>query len=303
MSGRRNDERIGGPNQNSSGDATAAVQQAIATEPTTQAPGQLTFVVPTEFVEIPSAGAYYPEGHPLCGQDTVEIKYMTAKDEDILTSRSLLKKGVAINRFLQNILCDKRIKTEDLLIGDKNAILVAARVTGYGAEYNTKTTCPACQTAQDYEFTLEEGTVTGFDTEYFDVEEHDNRVIKNEDNTFDVSLPKSDVTVTVRLMDGHDEARLSKSLQTKKKASLKGHETNLTDQLRTYIVAVNGSSRAGHIHQFIESMPALDSRFLRKAYTSLMPNYDLRQHFACDTCGYEQEMEVPFTADFFWPKS
>ena len=85
------------------------------------------------------------------------------------------------------------------------------------------------------------------------------------------------------------------------KSDLLGHDTQMTDQMRTYITAVNGSSLMQHIYGFVNSMPASDSRFLRTAYAELMPNYDLRQHFACEACGYEQDMEVPFTADFFWP--
>ena len=305
MSGRNNDERT---NAREHPDATAAVQEA-ATQSTPQPAGQLNFVVPTEFVELPSSGAYYTEGHPLCGIDTLEIKYMTAKDEDILTSRALLKKGVAINRFLQNIIVDKRVKVEDLLTGDKNAILVAARISGYGSEYKTKTQCPACSTTQEYEFTLENGEATGFDTDHFDAEKHQNRVTKNENLTFDIGLPKSEVVVTVRMLNGHDEAQMAKSMQAAQKGSknirkdLLGHDTQMTDQMRAYIVAVNGSSLMQHVHGFVNVMPASDSRFLRSAYAALMPNYDLRQHFACEACGYEQEMEVPFTADFFWPKS
>ena len=302
MSGRNNDERTGA---RENPDASAATQQA--TQPTQQSAGQLNFVVPTEFVELPTAGRYYPEGHPLCGAETIEIKYMTAKDEDILTPRALLKKGVAINRFLQNIIVDKRVKVDDLLTGDKNAILVSARISGYGEEYKTKTTCPACATAQEYEFSLSEGVSTGFDTEYFAAEEYSDAVTRNEDNTFNIVLPKSEVTVTVRLMNGRDETALADSMRKANakttRTNLLGHDTQMTDQMRTYITAVNGSSLMQHVHGFVNAMPAADSRFLRTAYQALMPNHDLRQHFECVECGYSQEMEVPFTADFFWPKS
>jgi hypothetical protein len=301
MSGRNNDERTGAkPGTNT--DAAAAVQSAVS-QPTPQSSGHMNFVVPTEFVELPTGGAYYSSGHPLHGQDTIEIKYMTAKDEDILTSKSLLKKGLAINRFLQNIIVERNIKVEDLLVGDKNAILVAARVSGYGEDYRTKTQCPACATTQEYDFTLSDGTIVGFDTEHFNSEDYADRVTKNDDDTFNIVLPKSEVVLTVRLMNGHDEAKLAEAMNSKKKSNIIGHDTNMTDQYMIYITAVNGSTSMGHIHGFVNVMPASDSRFLRTAYQSLMPNYDLKQHFACESCGYEQDMEVPFTADFFWPKS
>ena len=102
------------------------------------------FIVPTEVVDLPSKGKYYPEGHPLKGVDSIEIRHMTAKEEDILTSQSLIKKGLAITKLLQSIIIDKSIRVDDLLIGDKNALLVASRIHGYGPEYNVTLNCPNC---------------------------------------------------------------------------------------------------------------------------------------------------------------
>ena len=95
----------------------------------------LEFVVPTSFVKLPSGGKFYPEGHPLCNQDTVEIKEMTAKEEDILSSRALIEKGVAVDRLVDSLLMDKRIKCDSLVVGDKNAIIVQARISAYGSDY------------------------------------------------------------------------------------------------------------------------------------------------------------------------
>ena len=226
---------------------------------------------------------------------------MTAKEEDILTSRSLLKKGIAIDRFLSSIIVDRRIDVNSMLVGDKNALLVAARTSGYGSEYNTKVTCPACAETQEYEFDLGQAHEVGCLTEAYANSEHAGAITQNADNTFDIALPKSNVTVTVRLLIGADEQRLAKNM--KQKSKIQGHETMLTDQFRTYIVAVNGSNAQRDINTFVNAMPALDSRFLRTAYGGLAPNVDLTQFFSCESCGFEQDMEVPFTADFFWPKS
>ena len=106
--------------------------------------GGFSFVVPTEFVELPSQGKFYPQTHPLYGQDSIEIRQMTAKEEDILTSKTLIKKGVALDRVVDNLIVDKRIKQDSLLVGDKNAIIIAMRVSGYGNEYNTRVVCPSC---------------------------------------------------------------------------------------------------------------------------------------------------------------
>ena len=116
----------------------------------------LHFVAPTEFVELPSKGMGYDESHPLCNKDTIEIRFMTAKDEDILSSRTLLKKGLAIERFLDNIIVDKSISASTLLVGDRNAIVIAARISGYGSEYQTSAQCPTCGDQQPMTFNLKD---------------------------------------------------------------------------------------------------------------------------------------------------
>jgi len=119
----------------------------------------LAFVVPTEFVDLPSGGRFYQEGHPLHGQDCIELKQMTAKEEDILSSRTLLKKGIALDRVIESIIVDKSIDPNSLLIGDKNAIIIATRVSGYGAEYATKVTCPSCNNTEKYSFDLRDANI------------------------------------------------------------------------------------------------------------------------------------------------
>ena len=138
---RKNEDRFG-PRTNSADEA------AVNT------PSFLEFVTPTEFVELPSRGVGYPDGHPLSGQDTIEIKYMTAKHEDILTSKSLLKNGKAIEKLIASLICDTGIKSTSLLSCDRNAIIIAARSSGYGTDYNTKVTCPNCGTVAKRTFDL-----------------------------------------------------------------------------------------------------------------------------------------------------
>jgi len=140
---------------------------------------QFNWALPTEFVELPSKGKYYPPGHPLHNQATVEIKYMTAKEEDILTDRALLKKGIAIDRVLENLIVNKAIKLDDLLVGDKNAILVKARTTGYGSSYDTRVICPNCLTPCEHSFDLEELGHIDFEQSL-----EDDEVELTESNTF-----------------------------------------------------------------------------------------------------------------------
>jgi hypothetical protein len=265
----------------------------ISSPPPNMAP--LDFSTPTEFVELPTEGRYYPEDHPLHNEDVVEIRHMTAKDEDILTSRALLKKGIALDRFLKNILVDKSIDMDSLYVGDKNAILVGARVTGYGASYDTQVTCPVCATTNKFSFNLEENNLySGDELEDFDI-------IKKTDETFIIKTPVTKVDVEVRLFTGKDEKYLGRIAETKKKNKLP--ESPLTDQLHLMIVSINERTDNVTIKSFIDNVSAKDARYLRQAYEKIVPNIDLAQKFTCDTCDYEtDQMEVPFTTDFFWPK-
>ena len=253
-----------------------------------------SFVVPTEFVELPSKGRFYSEGHPLHGQETIEIKQMTAKEEDILTSRSLLKKGIALDRVIKSIIMNKRIDPDSLLVGDRNAIIVATRISGYGSEYATQVSCPSCTTKQEYTFNLNSANIYGGEN----VSELD--IVSNEDNTFTVQLPKTLINITFRLLSGKDEKSFIAGMETDRKQR-QTTEKNVTRQIASMVVAVNGDSSLQAIKYLVDNIPSIDSRHLRLAYRLAAPNVDLTQHFECNECDFEQDMEVPLTADFFWP--
>lgn len=255
----------------------------------------LAFVVPTEFVDLPSGGRFYQEGHPLHGQDCIELKQMTAKEEDILSSRTLLKKGIALDRVIESIIVDKSIDPNSLLIGDKNAIIIATRVSGYGAEYATKVTCPSCNNTEKYSFDLRDANIyDGEDIDKLGLTDH-------EDGTFTTKLPKTQVDVRFRLLCGRDEKGLIDSVTSARKR--KGAERAVTSQLANMIVAVNEAPDAELINYLINNIPSMDARHLRLAYKLAAPNVDLAQYYECSECEYSQEMEVPLGAEFFWPDS
>ena len=89
---------------------------------------------PTEMVSLPSKGLLYPKENPL-SSGQIEMKYMTAKEEDILTNANFIKNQTVIDKLLQALITSK-VNFDDILIGDKNAILVAARILGYGKDYS-----------------------------------------------------------------------------------------------------------------------------------------------------------------------
>jgi len=283
----RNEERLGLTDSKIS-DAGATPPLDVGTAST-----GLNFTVPTELVDLPTKGKLYPDDHPLKNVEHLEIRYMTAKDEDILTSPSLLRKGLAVERLLQNILIDKSVNIDDLFVGDKNALIIAARITGYGSEYETNIVCPVCGTHNKRTFELSD-----LETNFLEAEGEDYKL--TDSGTFLIKLPKSKLDVEVRLLNGHDEKQMVADAEKRAKHGLP--ESTMTEQFKRCLVTVAGSTDRGDIHNFVENMPALDSRFLRKFYNRVAPDVDLRQDFKCSTCSFEERLEVPLTAEFFWPQ-
>ena len=258
---------------------------------------QLSFAVPTEFVELPSGGAYYSEDHPLYRQETIEIKYMTAKEEDILNSSALLKNGTAIDRMLQSVILDKNVKVQDLLIGDKNALTVAARISGYGPGYAVRVPCPSCHKSSDVDVDLEiakkfSGAIKGSVGELDNVEMSDAGLPL-------VNLPKTGLQVEIRFLSSKDEKDLEKMEQNMEKHKLP--PSSFTNLLKRIVASVNGSRDPSVVSNFVESMPAIDSRFLRGVYKIINPTMNLEHDFSCQHCGTGGPVEVPITPTFFWP--
>jgi hypothetical protein len=290
MTKRNNEERLGLPSTGAkeSADVSAAIEGA-----------GLSFVSPTEMVDLPSEGKYYQPGHPLHNETTIEIREMTAKEEDILTSQSLIQKGVVFDKLLQNIIVDGRISHQHLLVGDKSAILVAARISAYGEMYETKATCPSCYAEQDTSFDLRDADIKGPPNLAEVADEIGSPVRDTGNGTFVVTLPKSQLDAEIKLINGDDERKLAAVRKMRKKR--KQLDNMLTSTLKACIVSVSGTDDRQEIERFIENMPAQDSRFIRKVMVKVTPNVDLTQEFVCEECDHEQDMEVPITTDFFWP--
>jgi len=276
------------------GDRLGAPRTQVSNAPIDEAPPNpaMAFSTPTTFVELPSRGRLYPEGHPLNGCEQIEIRFMTAKEEDILTSEALLKKGIAVDRMIQSVILDKRVKVENLVVGDKNAIIVAARISGYGKEYEVGVNCPSCGSRTEYAFDLEKTKIDeGQDYGDYEIE-------KTENNTFIITTPTLKAQVEMRPMYGVDETYLTQLAANRKAKNMPS--TSTTDQFRRLIVSVNGNTEGAYRESFITNAPARDTRYLRQAYRKIMPNIDLTQEFVCSSCGAETEMAVPLTVKFFW---
>jgi hypothetical protein len=283
LSRRNNPERLGAPQP----DAPAPPPQTTNTQTDI-----FSFINPTEFVDLPSRGELYPEGHPAHGLDSIEIRHMTAKEEDILTSESLIKKGVALDRVVDSLIVDKRIKAANLLIGDKNALLIAARITGFGSDYGVKITCPVCITENDCNIDLQA-------IKSKSPEETDSKLLEN--GNYEIVFPEyNNLAVEVKLLRGADERKLTQNREQRRKA--KKEDSLITDQLGAIIVRVNEVTDPALLKQFVEQCPTKISREIRTRYEKIMPDVDMSVPFTCSNCEYESEVDMPMTAEFFWPR-
>ena len=240
------------------------------------------FNLPTEVIELPSKGLLYPEGHPLA-EGKVEIKYMTAKEEDILTNQNYIKNGSVIDRLLQSLIVTK-FDYNDLLTGDKNAIMIAARILAYGAKYNV--------------------TYNGVDQE-IDLSTLENLPIdeslyKRGENEFSYTLPHTKNDVTFKILTGHDERKIEAELKSLKKIS-KTASNEVTVRLYRTITSVNGSTEAKDIKEFTSNyFLAKDVREFRKYYKSVNPDVDMDVTVINDE-GEEEIVALPIGLSFFWP--
>ena len=240
---------------------------------------------PTEVVDLPSQGYFYIDGHPL-SSGKVEVKYMTAKEEDILTSQNLIQQGTVIDILLQSLIVDKTINIKDLLVGDKNAIMVAARVLGYGKDYQ-------------FEYNEEEHEV---DLSKLNPVKLDFKKVTKGQNEFSFELPTSKRTITFKMLNGHDESNITSEVKAKRKIS-KERSSELTTRLKTMLLSVDGNSDKGYITNFVENeFLSRDSLAFRNYLTEITPDMDMTTTIV-NSNGKETEVTIPVTVRFFWPSS
>ena len=256
---------------------------------------------PTEIIELPSNGLVYPKDNPL-SSGKIELKYMTAREEDILTTQSYIKDGSVLDRLFQALIISNGdglpIKYVDLVVGDKNAIMIASRILGYGKEYNVEVTDPFGGDKQKETIDL-----TQFENKEYDGSKQ-TELHKNE---FEFELPQSKRTVTFQLLTESKERKVKHELEAIKKASKKlGDVTSkeLTTRLKNMILSVDGDSERTFINKFVDNeLFAQDSKALRAYIKEVGPDIDLTWEFISDDTGEKKEMSMPMGTNFFWPES
>tara|TARA_B100001123_G_C15343828_1_gene1036135 strand:- start:693 stop:1505 length:813 start_codon:yes stop_codon:yes gene_type:complete len=267
---RQNDERIGTPQP-------SPVPQTSV--------GGLNYVIPTEIVELPSKGVLYPPEHPLYGKEYVEIKQMTAKEEDILTSATLIEKGLVLDHLIQSLLLDKNVSAKTLFSGDKNAILLNARINAYGNEYKASSLCNECGSSSEVTFDLL--GVKNKEIDYEDVHLH-------------LDLPKTKFKAAIKFLNSHQEDLLIKEIEKKKNLGI--GDNTVTTFLKFVIISINGlSSAESDVNHFIDNMPSSDASYIKNQYAKMKPDVDFSFEVECFSCLNVERREVPITAQFFWP--
>tara|TARA_Y100000310_G_scaffold345842_1_gene471034 strand:+ start:11481 stop:12389 length:909 start_codon:yes stop_codon:yes gene_type:complete len=248
------------------------------------------FLAPKDMVTLPSLGKVYPIESSLHNVEQVEVRHLTAADEDILTSRSLLRTGKAIDALLSNCLVDKSIVPENLLSGDKNAILTYLRVSGYGPDYDVEINCPGCGEDIKHKFDMSTLEMNPLALE---------PIIAGE-NRFEFSLPSGD-NVEFKFLNSAEEKQISDALEKIKKATNSPIDKNITTRLKHQIISVNGETDLGFISKYVDAMPVRDSRSFRKYLEEHDPDVIMKQEYTCNMCGVSQEVDIPITVSFFWP--
>jgi len=249
---------------------------------------------PTEIIPLPSKGLLYPEGHPLA-EGVIEMKYMTAREEDILTSQNLIKQGVVLDKLFESLIVTP-VNYGDLFVGDKNAIMVAARILGYGKDYAVEIDDP---------FSSGTKQKVTIDLTQIEHKEVDYSLFETRKNEFDFTLPNSKRTLTFRLLTHDIEKQIQAEIKTMNKTIVKtGIDKELTTRLKHIIIAVDGETGRANINDFVDNqLFALDSKALRQYIKQISPDLDMSFTFVSDTTGEVKELDIPMEVSFFWPST
>ena len=253
---------------------------------------ELGLDIPVDAVPLPSGGKVYPVGHALHGKDRVEFRAMTAREEDILMSRAYIKRGTVITELIKSCLMDKGVNVNEMVSGDRNALMVAIRVSGYGREYEPSFNCPSCEVQTDLKIDLADLGIKPLEIEPAGPFE----------NRFYFQLPLTKKTVGFRFLTGEEEEKILKTLEVKKKKGIQ-NDNLVTTRLMSSIVEIDGVTDRNQISKFVHFMPARDSLALRKYIDKHEPGVDMTVEFMCQNCDHVADITLPMGPTFFWPNA
>jgi len=246
---------------------------------------------PTDTISLPTKGWFYPENTPLATGE-VEIKQMTAREEDILANQDLIRRGKVLDKLLQSLLIDKNINPEDILIPDKNAIFIAIRRFAYGDNYSVNVTCPQCGVKSRVDINLAE----------LKDKEIDLSLLPRWKNNFTFVLPKAGTVLTYKLLNQKDEDDIEREITALRKVN-KEASSEVTTRLKYVITAIDGNPDKDRIRKFVdEEFLAVDARAFRNSMKANTPDIDMQFDFKCSNsrCEHERRMDIPVGASFLW---
>jgi len=247
---------------------------------------QKQFDFPTEVLDLPSKGKLYPKEHPL-SSGQITIKYMTAKEEDILYSTNLIKKGIVLDKLFESIIVDA-VNIDDILVGDKNAIVLATRLLGYGPNYNIS--FYSSKAGKSIETTVDLAQIKTKDVDYSNF---------GNQNEFQFTTPTGN-TLVFKLLTHGDEKLIDKDITALEKMNKDG-SYEITTRLRYMIKSVDGNSDLGHINKFINnSFLAKDSRAFREHIKKISPDMNMTFTYVHED-GESEVAPIPMGVGFFWP--
>lgn len=261
------------------------VTRGLGVQPTQS---KKSFPFPVEVISLPSKGLVYPETNPL-SKGEVTVKMMTAKEEDILTSASLIKKGIQLDKLLEAIVVEPGVNVNDLIIGDKNAILISSRILAFGPEYEVTINDPEDNQPTNVTIDLSKIKIKEIDTS-----------ILNRNNEYEFQLPISKVVVKFKILTHGDEISINKDIEASQKTLKQGNE--ITTRWRRVITEVDGNRDFGYISNFVSNqLLAGDSKALRKYIGSMTPDLDLSFDYTSPVTGETEALKIPFGIGFFYP--
>jgi len=249
----------------------------------------------TEIVILPSKGYFYPLDHPLVNGE-IELKYPTAREEDILTSRGLIQKGIVLDKFMEAIIMTS-VDYNSLLLGDKNGIMVFARILAYGTDYKIEYTCPQCS-IRNKGIKIDLGNITAKE---LDFEKYDKGQQEFDVELKDKKNEKVQHKVKFKLLTHADIKKIDEEIKAVKKKSIIKEDREMTTRLKYAIIEVDGNRDRSFIVDFTENLLAMHSYALREAISLVTPDVDLEFNFECSDCGYEEILPIPIETSFFWP--
>lgn len=244
----------------------------------------------TETIRLPSEGRYYPPSSSLHSISELTIRHLCTEDEDILTTPSYIRSGKVLDILLNNCVLDKNVDLDDLLLGDKDSLMISLRITGFGSKYNATISCAAC--GKSFE--------NDFDLSLLQQKELKLEQAPGMANAFVYTLPETGYVVIFRLMTSRDDKELDDQIKAAKKLNITSN--TVTTRLCHYTISINGVKDKQELKAMIASLPIRDGRSYRKYINENQPGLDMRQMATCPECGEASVYEIPIGIEFFWPK-